>query len=386
MHNAGYTNFNAKEGDIATIAFTPDGMPHYAITGRGGKSETFDVDSTVSGFEGRIVSQISERVAFSPKTKEGLAALQSIRDAIKEHNPNAARGIAEAIKRGEAVSFDITRTKEGDIASVKMSTGATFSREDFKGNLKGWENVTKALTVNEWGSRETGGHKRDVTNTNFTGNRSANYNESIAQGVFTITDPNTGQPIQVSGTFMFNPETKQLVAANYTNLKTGEIFTAQLVTDKGEQKWQYGVSKVQVGPDGKMRQTFSSLSERDVSTGGYASHQTFSPDGTKLYEKADAGQNVTWWHQFKMKFEKGADVSLFGAVVPNGSDLTNLSEWQYNVIYAGGATKVAVERAMDGVNIYKGAKMPENAPKTMPRQPSLEVKPKLYDPYGHLIQ
>jgi len=322
------------------------------------------------GFKGTISNQIAEHSAISPNTAEGKAALNALADAISSRDPNTAAGIRSAISRGEAVAFDITRTKEGEIAYLKSSTGALFSKDDFRSNTKGWENVSKALYRTE------------------TGVQSSEYNINSKEGIYSVVDPNTGKKINVSGKFLYDSK-GNLVAANYTNLQTGEIFTAQQVTDRGKTTWQYGVGKVQVSPDGKMRQTFTSLSERDVSTGGYASHQTFAPDGTKLYEKADAGQQVTWWHQFKMNFEKGANVSALGGVVKllgDDSDLTNLNSAQTSVIYAGGATKVAVDRAMDGVNIYKGAKMPENAPKTMPHQPSLEVKPKLYDPYGHLIQ
>jgi hypothetical protein len=209
------------------------------------------------------------------------------------------------------------------------------------------------------------------------------------QGVFQVTDPNTGRPILVYGTFMFNPETNRLVAANYTNLQTGEIFTVQLVNNRGKQEWQYGVGKVQIGPDGKKIQKSTSLSERDVSRGGYASHQVVGSDGVVLYEKADAGQEVTWWHQFKMKFEKGADLSLLGFVAPPGTDLTNLNTLQVNTIYFGGATKTAVDRAGQILGLKnKLDKANESKIRpTVPKDPTpTEVKPTLYDPYGRPVQ
>ena len=282
--------------------------------------------------------------------------------------------VAYADRGGKVSQFDVSSIDKGRRERIG---------DDIKtGNQRERVNIDKSTT--DTGTYILGGTKRDVTNTNFTGNRSAHYNESAVHGVFSVKDPNTGEKINVQGSWYFNPETRELVSASYTNLQTAELFTAQKVMDRGEEKMQFGVGKIQIGPDGKMVQSFNSLSSRSVATGGYASQQTFAPDGTKLYEKADAGQQVTWWHQFMMQHQKGANLSVLGFFAP-GSDLTNLNSLQINAIYGGGVfytTAKGLENIAgvitSGKNIKNYKDLFKNTLPTVPRQSSTANRPILF--------
>ncbi|MHB8879977.1 MAG: conjugal transfer protein TraG N-terminal domain-containing protein [Thermodesulfovibrionales bacterium] len=203
------------------------------------------------------------------------------------------------------------------------------------------------------------------------GSRHQTFHENSEMGFKTITDPNTGRSIGVVGNFQYAPDDKHHanpISASFTNVKSGEIFTAQKVTDRGQETWQFGIDKVQISPDGKKVSQFNSLSSQSVSTGGYASESKIAPDGMTLYQKADGGQQVNWWHQFKMNFEKGANVSTMGFIAQG--DLTNLNSAQTTAIFTGGATKNAVERVTQIMGVMnQGKAFNENAAKSLPSAP-----------------
>jgi hypothetical protein len=299
-------------------------------------------------YEGDKIREISMDISHA-RTDKGIYD-KSV------YSPEELREIANRLEKSEGpkeVIKDLRRLsmsgKSAEVESsmsvdetggyIKVKSGGDAESRDFRLGQRGFEDVTKAITKLEKGYRAE------------IGTKTINYNERTAQGVFSVKDPDTGKLISVHGTFQYDAN-KNLVAARYTNLQTGEIFTAQQVIDRAKPNWQYGVATSQIGPDGKRIYSFNALSERDIARGGYASHQVIGPDGDKIYEKADAGQHVTWWHQFKMQFEKGADLSVLGFVAPPGTDLTDLNTLQTNVIYGGGATKVAVDRASSAIRLY----------------------------------
>ena len=285
---------------------------------------------------------------------------------------------------GNNVSFAYD-SSSGKIGMVHSTGGGKSEQYDLDVKQMGWIRDTKAISTSESGYR----NQEYAINTRESGRRNIEYNANTFQGVTTVRDPNTGNPTAVYGTFQ-KDDYGNVISAELTNLQSGEIFTAQKVNDRGTEQWQYGVENYQMGPNGRKVYQFKSLSSRDVETGGYASHQVMGTSGTSLYEKADAGQQVNWWHQFKMNFEKGANVSAFGVIAPLGSDLTNLNSWQTNAIYLGGSTQKAIDTALkiDSLRSAYSRGRSNTSPQLSPQKAPDTVenaRPTLYGPDGKPI-
>lgn len=280
---------------------------------------------------------------------EGKEIYREQRGQIDMNNPAHLAMIREAQK--DNPNF---KPQHGDSFSVgggpaKMyatahSTGGAVSQHNNRDELNAMNTVQKGTTST-------------IGNFGTFGSRHQTFHENSETGFKTIPDPNTGQPLSVIGNFQYAPNDKHHtnpISASFTNLKTGEIFTAQKIIDRGQETWQFGVDKVQISPTGQKVSHFNSLSTQSVATGGYASESKIAPDGNTLYQKADAGQQVSWWHQFKMNFEKGANVSTLGFVAQ--SDLTDLNSAQTTAIYIGGSAKNAIERVSSVLSVYNQGK------------------------------
>ncbi len=311
MHAAGWTGvregmrFNMEKGiginqDTGNVDFLRGEIAGQTYSGKleGNRlaqeyidKNGFDVKTVMDAGTGRISHAEAVKV-LDRETRIGNYAL------------GAGTRVAQAVGEGGAITTysGIINGKEGHL-TIGADGRAVFA--DGRGGESFEQMEVDRKTV-------------DTSTTVQSGFRSISLNERTAQGVFSIPDPNTGK-----------------------------VFTAQQVMDRGVPKWQYGIEQSQIGPDGKRIYSFNALNSRDVATGGYASHQTIGPDGATLHEQAKAGQDVQWYHQFKMNFEKGANVSVLGFVAPQGTDLTNLNSAQTSIIYAGGATRTAINAVGD---------------------------------------
>ena len=192
-----------------------------------------------------------------------------------------------------------------------------------------------------------------------TGFSLQNLNERSNSGAFTIADPDTGKPITVQGKW-FSDEKGNVISAQYTNIKNGEVFTAQKVTTGGKETWQYGVSKSQVGPDGKRVFSFKSVSDREVATGEFVAKEKIGPDGKTIYQNAEGGQNVNWYHQYMQHEKIGSEQSVLRYVVGFGTDLTNLQPWQMTAIRTGGQIHTGIEGSFKMTGL-KGGLFPDKA-------------------------
>jgi len=123
----------------------------------GGRSEEFNYDHRVHGKNYEELKKSTANIVLNPKDTQDRQRMQDIVTALKEAKlDNAARDIEKAIKRGEAVYFNITSDPNtGRIATVQTSTGAEFSSKDFSSHTKGWERITKAVSKGEFGDTET---------------------------------------------------------------------------------------------------------------------------------------------------------------------------------------------------------------------------------------
>jgi hypothetical protein len=99
-------------------------------------------------------------------------------EANKEHFGPAygelMKNLREKESKGQAVDVSMTSADE-KTGSLTFGSEATGKWTAHNANLSGFKNTREALNITDWGSRETGGNKRDVTNTNLTGNIKRDY-------------------------------------------------------------------------------------------------------------------------------------------------------------------------------------------------------------------
>jgi hypothetical protein len=115
-----------------------------------------------------------------------------------------AEGIEKAMERNEAVSFDVQRTVGGRLSTIRASSGGTFSTEDFRGDLKGWENVSKSLNTVRIGTDEQSLDIRKNVTDHIDVRKEGGTEVTLvtADGVKTgymTYDPDQRQPVFVSG-------------------------------------------------------------------------------------------------------------------------------------------------------------------------------------------
>jgi len=237
--------------------------------------------------------------------------------------------------------------------NAKAGDSASFAYDPSTGKIgmahttSGGHSQTYDLSEKHTGLRET--HGTSIQN----------LNERSNSGAFTIADPDTGKPITVQGKWFYD-EKGNAISAQYTNIKNGEVFTAQKVTTGGKETWQYGVSKSQVGPDGKRVFSFKSVSDREVATGEFVAKEKIGPDGKTIYQNAEGGQNVNWYHQYMQHEKIGSEQSVLRPVVGFGTDLTNLQPWQMTAIRTGGQIHTGIEGSLKMTGL-KGGLFPDKA-------------------------
>ena len=277
-----------------------------------------DVDlkhGSISGyntFSEQDASGISERVNVSKA--EALKILSPLKGT------NLYKGV-ESMNSG-SVALGVERnTATGEIASVTATQGGRSSNFDHSTKLTGNRDTTEALREVNKGYRE------------WTGLQVINENTYDKVGIIKGKDPETGKEGSFYGKQHYVSATKKLVAAEYTNLTTGKVFTVK--TEKnpdGTETKHYGVGTYESGPNGSSKiSNFRELSHKEIQKGMYAANITSGPGGTVLNEKDVAGQNTIYSHKFVMDLEKKMDAT-YASGVGRKDDLTKLKDWQVGVI------------------------------------------------------
>jgi len=279
-----------------------------------------DVDlkqGSISGynaFSEQDTSGISERVNVSKA--EALKILSSLKGS------NFYSGIESM--EGGSVTLGIERdAATGEIASVTATQGGRSFNFDHSIRLTGNKDTIEVLKEVNKGYRE------------WTGSQAINENTYDKVGVFKDKDPETGKEGLFYGKQHYDPATKKLVAAEYTNLTTGKVYTVK--TEKnpdGTEIKHYGVGTYESGPTGSSKvSNFREVSHDEIQRGMYATDRTLGPGGVVLNEKDVAGQNTIYFHKFVMDLEKKVDMNYGGLFAPNlKDDLTNLSGGQVGAI------------------------------------------------------
>ncbi len=135
----------------------------------GTKGEMIAIDAH-SGVNIKDYNQWNEN-----KVLGGEDALSIAKELRKAGYANIAEGIEKEVAQGREVLFNIVRDPEtGAIASISAGTGGEFRSSDFRTDKKGWENITKALTIVDTGTRidntsfEKSGFFREIHEGNTT--------------------------------------------------------------------------------------------------------------------------------------------------------------------------------------------------------------------------
>ena len=136
LHKAGFKGI--KEGMRIDYGVDENGNLRY-LTG-----VSQDGKESITYGDGKIVQK---RVLTGEELK--LFA----EEARKAGFVNVANGLTKAMNEGKAVDFTIVRDAETEqIASIQAGHYGNFTQEDFRRNLKGWENINKALAATIVGS------------------------------------------------------------------------------------------------------------------------------------------------------------------------------------------------------------------------------------------
>jgi hypothetical protein len=176
-------------------------------------------------------------------------------------------------------------------------------------------------------------------------------------GYMQVTNPETGQPEDVYGTFNLHPKTGEVVSSRFSGLQQGEVMT----TFKGSDgRSATGVMKTNMDNKGNLIYKFDAVSDKTVIKGNpgeeFVAKQSLNPSGNYVVlEKAQGGQDVGYYHQYQFHNDTKATISVGAALVDGrqNQDLTKLSDFDKAALYTVEATSKALNAAKMGKILFR---------------------------------
>jgi hypothetical protein len=256
----------------------------------------------------------------------------------------------------QAISFKAEYDQAGNLAYIKGNHGGEMYSADISSVSS--EKTRTNLTTSETGSWSK--HWDDFRQ-RTGGSESTQYNVDREVGARTMSNPETGKPMRVSGEWQYanvkgedGKMHRELVGGTFQSGQHGD-FLSFFKDDKGNM--HYGTAKGTLDNKGKwVVERMDSISEKEFERNGFSVKQKTDSSGASLYSTAARGQNVKDEDKLEIDQRKELHRNLAASTFGAGDDLAQAPT---GLQTGAMAAEEGVNRAADVINCREHSKVPK---------------------------